>query len=100
MFKKWIDPGAPKGKHDNEFQAALRTFDAYFTPQVNIPYEHHTFRQMKQEENETADQFVVRLSNPTVNCEFGDSNERTRDQIIDKCSLRSFGENSWQKANI
>lgn len=46
---------------------------------------------MKQEENETADQFVVRLGNAAVNCEFGDSkNERTRDQIIDKFSLRKL----------
>lgn len=49
VFETLIDPGAPKGKHDNEFKAALRTFDAYFPPLVNIPYERHTFRQMKQD---------------------------------------------------
>ena len=41
---------------------------------------------MKREEHERVDQFVVRLSNQAVNCEFGDSkNEQIRDQIIDKC---------------
>jgi len=40
---------------------------------------------MKQEENETVDQFVVRLSIQAANCEFGTSrNEQIRDQIIDK----------------
>ena len=41
---------------------------------------------MKQEEHETVDQFVVRLSNQAANCEFGATkNEQIRDQIIDKC---------------
>ena len=41
---------------------------------------------MKQEEHETVDQFVVRLSNQAANCEFGaKKNEQIRDQIIDKC---------------
>ena len=41
---------------------------------------------MKQEEHETVDQFVLRLSNQAANCEFGaKKNEQIRDQIIDKC---------------
>ncbi|KAL9988936.1 hypothetical protein ACROYT_G003432 [Oculina patagonica] len=88
IFETLTDPGAPEGEDDNVYKAALRTFDAYFTPQVNVPYERHMFRQMKQEENETVDQFVVRLSNQAANCEFGTSkNEQIRDQIIDKCKF-------------
>ena len=86
IFEKLTDPGAPEGEDDDVYKAALRTLDAYFTPQVNVPYERHIFRQMKQEEHETVDQFVVRLSNQAANCEFGATkNEQIRDQIIDKC---------------
>ena len=43
---------------------------------------------MKQEDIETVDQFVVRLSNQATNCEFGATkNEQKRDQIIDKCKV-------------
>ena len=86
IFETLTDPGAPAGEDDDAYTAALRTLDAYFTPQVNVPYERHIFRQMKQEEHETVDQFVVRLSNQAANCEFGATkNEQIRDQIIDKC---------------
>ena len=86
IFETLTDPGVPAGTEDDVYKAALRTLDAYFTPQVNVPYERHIFRQTKQEESETVDQFVVRLSNQAANCEFGTSkNEQIRDQIIDKC---------------
>lgn len=86
IFETLTDPGVPEGEDDDVYKAALRTLDAYFTPQVNVPYERHIFRQMKQEEHETVDQFVVRLSNQAANCEFGGTkNEQIRDQIIDKC---------------
>ena len=86
IFETLTDPGVAEGEDDDVYKAALRTLDAYFTPQVNVPYERHIFRQMKQEEHETVDQFVVRLSNQAVNCEFGATkNEQIRDQIIDKC---------------
>ena len=86
IFETLTDPGAPEGEDDDVYKAALRTLDAYFTPQVNVPYERHIFRQMKQEEHETVDQFVVRLSNQAANCEFGATkNEQIRDQISDNC---------------
>ena len=87
IFETLTDPGVPEGEDDDVYEAALRTLEAYFTPQVNIPYERHTFRQMKQEEHDTVDQFVVRFSNQSANCEFGATkNEQIRDQIIDKCN--------------
>jgi len=71
IFETLTDPGAPEGETDNEYLEALRMLDAYFLPQVNVPYECHVLGQMKQEDHETVDQFVVRLSNQAVNCQFG-----------------------------
>ena len=86
VFETLTDPDAPAGEDDDAYKAAPRTLDAYFTPQVNVPYERHIFRPMKQEEHDTVDQFVVRLSNQAARCEFGATkNEQIRDQIIDKC---------------
>ena len=60
--------------------------DAYFSPKANVPYERHVFRQMKQEDGETIDQFVIKLRHQAENCDFGDQHtEQIRDQVIDKC---------------
>ena len=50
-----MDPAVPEGEDDDVYEAALWTLEAYFTPQVNAPYEWHIFSQMKQEEHETVD---------------------------------------------
>ena len=73
-------------KTDDEYEIALKILDEYFSPKANVPYERHVFRQMKQEDGETVDQFVVKLKNQAKNCSFGDSfAEQIRDQVIDKC---------------
>ena len=51
-----------------------------------FPLKGTNFRQAKQEESETADQFVLRLFQLSENCEFGEAKEEhIRDQLIDKC---------------
>jgi hypothetical protein len=70
---------------DNNLQECLNTLDAYFTPKVNVAFERHMFRQMQQKENETMDQFVCRLRQKSISCEFTNIDEAIRDQIIEKC---------------
>ena len=73
IFETLTDPCAPEGEDDDVYKAALRTLDAYCTPQVNVPYERHIFGQLKQEEHET-------VSDQAANCEFGATkNEQIRD---------------------
>ena len=85
IFVTLRDPGpAPDG--ETQYAKAMRLLDAHFLPQVNIPLERHQFRQAKQEESETADQFVTRLFQLSENCDFGTSKEeQIHDQLIDKC---------------
>ena len=80
-----MTPGpAPEG--ETLHAKAIRLLDAHFLPQVNIPFERHQFRQAKQEESQTGDQFVTRLFQLSENCDFGTSQEeQIRDQLIDKC---------------
>ncbi|CAB3979615.1 Hypothetical predicted protein [Paramuricea clavata] len=70
---------------DNNLQECLNALDAYFTPKVNVAFERHMFRQMQQKENETIDQFVCRLRQKCISCEFTNVDEAIRDQIIEKC---------------
>jgi hypothetical protein len=59
--------------------------DNYFVPKVNVPFERHLFRQMCQVAGETVDQFVCRLRQKALTCEFSDVDETIRDQLIEKC---------------
>ena len=70
---------------ETTFNNCLAALDNYFTPKVNVPFERHVFRQMQQLEGETIDQFVCRLCQKAISCEFPDVNEAIRDQIIKKC---------------
>lgn len=66
------DPGLVP-ERDSEYAKAMRSLDAHFAHQVNIPFERHQFRQAKQEVSETADQFVLRLFQLSENCKFGEA---------------------------
>ena len=97
IFATLTDPGPPSGGTDssNMYERTLRsTVDLYFEPQVNIPCERHIFRQMRQEDSKTVDQFVTRLRRQAENCNFEENRkEQIRDQVIDKCRssmLRRF----------
>lgn len=74
-----------------DYKTAKERLTEYFTPHKNIPYHRHLFRQEKQNEGETIAQFVTRLRQLSVDCEFGEqTNEFIRDQVIDKCCSKSL----------
>ena len=70
---------------DTSFNDCVAVLDNYFTPKVNVPFERHVFRQMQKMEGGTIDQFVCRLRQKAISCEFPSVNEAIRDQIIEKC---------------
>ena len=54
-------------------------------PQLNVPFERHQFRQMAQASGESVEQFVCRLRQKAILCEFGNVDEAIRDQLIERC---------------
>ena len=72
-------------QHD-EYAVALAALDQYFQPRVNVPYERHLFRQLRQESHESVSQFATRLSKQAEYCDFAERKEEyIRDQIIENC---------------
>ena len=95
IFETLTDPGVPEEEDNDVYKAALWTLDAYFTPQVNVPYKRPIFCQMKQEEHETVNQFPLRLSNQAANCEL-DAMKNVIKLLIN-ASPQSFSENFWER---
>ena len=70
-------------KHYQKIEDALTR---HFVTQINTPYERHLLREMVQGEDDTIDQFAVRLRHKAQHCDYGDQMEaQIRDQIISKC---------------
>ena len=68
------------------YEKAKTALEQHFSPQVNLAYERHVFRNIEQKESETVEQYIIRLKQQAEVCEFGDSlNDQLKDQVIDKC---------------
>lgn len=64
------------------FAESMALLDNYFAPQLNVTFERHQFRQMEQASGESVDQFVCRLRQKAISCEFEDVDEAISDQLI------------------
>ena len=84
---------------ETTFNDCLAALDNYFTPKVNVPFERHVFRQMQQMEGETIDQFVCRLRQKAISCDFANVDEAIRDQIIEKCKDSRLRRKFLEKAS-
>ena len=71
----------------NTYAQAIDKLNEYFAPKKNIAFERHMFRQSKQEEDETVDNFIVRLSKLSISCDFSElqKEDMIRDQVVDCC---------------
>ena len=67
------------------FAESMALLDNYFTPRLNVPFKRHQFRQMEQASGESVDQFVCRLRQKAISCEFENVDEAIRDKLIERC---------------
>ena len=68
IFRQLHDTG-----EDKDYKKAVDKLNEYFEPQKNRLYEVYKFRQAKQQEGETLDQFHTRLRSRSQTCEFADA---------------------------
>ena len=83
IFDVLADTGSAR-----DYQKAEDALTRHFVTQINTPYERHLFREMHmvQGEDETFDQFAVRLRRKAQQCDYCDQMEaQIRDQIVSKC---------------
>ena len=68
-----------------DYETALAKLNEYFEPQKNISFERHTFRQAQQQRDEPIADYITRLKHLALTCEFENTDDMIRDQVVDKC---------------
>lgn len=68
-----------------QYDSAVTSLEKYFAPQLNKRFERHTFRAMKQEDNESFHEFIFRLQNQAKRSNFVDTDDMVIDQVIEGC---------------
>ena len=66
---------------EKTFADVVKAFENHFKPQVNLSYETFLFRKMSQREDETTQQYYVRLHEQALKCEFADKEKEIKQQI-------------------
>ena len=62
-------------KYDN----AEKALTQYFQSSINVPFEHHVFRNASQRDDETIKQFITRLRQKIGTCEFSSKNGKKKE---------------------
>lgn len=85
---------------EKSYDESITILDGHFAPQTNEPFERHLFRQLQQEDKETIAEFHCRLKRKSTTCNFHDSNEAIRDQLIDKCRDQEMRRKFLEKSGV
>ncbi|KAK3083972.1 hypothetical protein FSP39_006106 [Pinctada imbricata] len=76
----------PDTSAEDGYDQSKTALTNYFQPQVNREFEVFEFRQMKQLQEETVDQFATRLRQKSKHCDFADNDGEIKSQIIQGCT--------------
>ena len=82
---------------DETFDQVIQAFENHFKPQVNLSYETFLFRKMCQREDETTQQYYVRLHEQALKCEFTDKDKEIKQQIELSTNNSKLRKYSFQK---
>ncbi|CAG2236573.1 unnamed protein product [Mytilus edulis] len=88
------------GEHETVYEVAVEILNNHFTPQVNNSFQRNQFRAMEQKPQETIDQFITRLRQKAIYCNFGNVDEAICDQVIDKCSSKRLRRKLLERHNV
>ena len=70
---------------ENGYEETKAALTKYSKPQVNEEFEIFQFRQMKQLESETVDEFTTRLRKKAEYCGFTDKSKEIKSQLVQGC---------------
>lgn len=83
----------PNTWNDSDYATAVEKLNEYLSPQKSIAHEVYNFRQTKQKDGESLDNYHTGLRQPARTCEFGNIDKEIKEHIIltfSSCSLRRW----------
>ena len=81
-----------------DYQKVEDALTRYFLTQINSPYVRHLFRELVQGEDETIDQFAVRLRRKAQQCDYDDQMDGSEIKLYRSAVPMSYGASFWKKA--
>ncbi|XP_063411616.1 uncharacterized protein K02A2.6-like [Mytilus trossulus] len=88
------------GEHETVYEVTVEILNNHFTPQVNNSFQRNQFRAMEQKPQETIEQYITRLRQKVIYCNFGNVDEAICDQVIDKCSSKRLRRKLLERHNV
>ncbi|XP_034192266.2 uncharacterized protein LOC117609734 [Osmia lignaria lignaria] len=85
---------------ENAYEKAMDALTTHFKPKLNMAYERHVFRQLKQKEGETMNQYITRLRQQAKNCEFPAEEIEICGQIVEKCTSNEIRRRLLEKGDF
>lgn len=84
----------------DDYSEAVMKLSHFFEPKKNTSFERHVFRQMKQDQNEGIDSFVLKLREQADKCDFDDQlEENVKDQITTECKSNKLRRKILERAD-
>lgn len=68
--------------NDSDYATAVEKLNEYLSPQKSIAHEVYNFRQTKQKDGESLDNYHTGLRQPARTCEFGNIDKEIKEHII------------------
>jgi hypothetical protein len=75
---------------DSNYDEVNTSLTDYLMPKRNREFERYEFRNIKQQTNESVDQFSTRLRQKAETCEFSNKEDEIKSQIIQGCTSRKL----------
>ena len=85
---------------EDPYQKTIDALTTHFKPKLNMAYERHVFRQLKQNESETMNQYITRLRQQAKNCEFQVEELEICGQIVEKCTSNRIRRRLLEKGDF
>lgn len=72
----------------DDYKTAKEKLDSYFSPKKNVDFETFKFCQATQKPDKMIDQFITRLRELTLHCEFHNVDKELKATLIQNCSSK------------
>lgn len=87
-------------EESDDYGAICNKLETYFQPRKNLTYERFKFKQARQEDGEAIPNYITRLRNLALHCEFNNPEEEVRDTVVATCNSNQLKKKLLSEKNL